>query len=41
MGAGYSVEHRAFMVNCSSWVSMSRKGVSRDGSAELRKIQIL
>jgi hypothetical protein len=34
-------EHRAFMVNCSSWVSMSRKGVSRDGSAELRKIQIL
>ena len=23
------------MVNCTSWVSMSRKGVSRDGSAEL------
>jgi hypothetical protein len=27
--------------NCSSWVSMSRKGVSRDGLGEPREIQIL
>jgi hypothetical protein len=33
-------EHRAFTANCSSWVSISRKGVSRDGSGELREIQI-
>ena len=33
-------EHRAFTANCSSWVSSSRKGVSRDGSSELREIQI-
>ena len=33
-------EHRAFTANCSSWVSSSRKGVSRDGSGELREIQI-
>ena len=32
-------EHRAFTANCSNWVSMSRKGVSRDGSGEPREIQ--
>ena len=31
---------RIHTANCSSWVSMSRKGVSRDGSDELREIQI-
>ena len=34
-------EHRAFTASCSSWVSILRKGVSRDGSGELREIQIL
>ena len=33
-------ERRAFTANCSSWVSISRKGVSRDGSGESREIQI-
>ena len=33
-------ELRAFTANCSSWVSISRKGVSRDGSGEPREIQI-
>jgi putative transposase len=31
---------RAFTANCSNWVSMSRKGVSRDGSGAPREIQI-
>jgi len=33
-------EHRAFTANCSSWVSSSQKGVSPDGSGELREILI-
>ena len=33
-------EHRASTANCSSWVSISRKGVSHDGSGEPREIQI-
>ena len=33
-------ERLAFTANCSSWVSISRKGVSRDGSGEPREIQI-
>ena len=33
-------ERHAFTANCSSWVSISRKGVSRDGSGEPREIQI-
>ena len=34
-------ERRAFTANCSSWVSISRKEVSRDGFGALREIQIL
>jgi hypothetical protein len=41
MGSGYSVERRAFTASWSSWVSISRKGVSRDGFDEPREIQIL
>ena len=33
-------ELRAFTANCSSWVSISRKGVSRDGCGEPREMQI-
>jgi hypothetical protein len=34
-------ESRAFTANCSSWVSISRKGRSHAGFEEFRNIRIL